>query len=131
MKTRADAPPAKTPQPAAFQSSIRGSIIYSKFVYEARIYLLLLFTVFNQHVNIFEFQFRKYNLRLFAYIACLCCFRPLQRLKGIVNATYPLNNFGLVPAISFLQFSAAIMVAYLSLHVYDTFSWTRLGFLLY
>lgn len=118
---------SKTP----FNSSIRKSIVYSKLIYETRVFLLILLSLFNQHVNLFEFQFQKYNFRLFFYIFFLCSLKVLQRLKEVVSILFPINNFGILPALSFLQVIGVTITTVLFFRIYDSYNWMRVLFLLY
>lgn len=125
-----DGPPKPGPH-APFQSSIRTSIIFSKLVFEARLTALVMLALLNQHVNLFEFQLRKYNLRLFAYVFLLCSSKLVQRLKEVVGTVFPLNNFAVVSTLTFLQCSGVFLSLYLFFQVYDSLSLPRLAFLLY
>lgn len=131
MKLKSDVPFQLNLDPIPFNSAINKSVIYSKLTYELRVFVLIMIAVLNQHINLFEFHFDRYNFSLILYIFLISLFKVLQRLKEVLSILFPINNFGLIGSITCLQFIGTLVAIYLFFNIYDHYSWKQVIFLGY
>ena len=104
---------------------------HQKLVLRTKRFLLMMTAVFAQHLNLFDFHFEDYNVKLIAYIFLILSVKISKLTSTAVESQKPLQTPGLRDFLRYYRVFAIFGVFYLFCTMYENLTPLKLLFLVY